>query len=86
MGIAAEHVAKRYGITRDMQDVYACLSYKRTLEALEKGYLQEEIIPISFQIKEDETIKRGINYERIIKRTSPAFYKLERLQQAIHVV
>ncbi|MDM5189282.1 acetyl-CoA C-acyltransferase [Bacillus sp. DX4.1] len=73
MGIAAEHVAKRYGITRDMQDVYACLSYKRTLEALEKGYLQEEIIPLSSQIKEDETIKRGINYERIIKRTRPAF-------------
>ncbi|MEH6979419.1 acetyl-CoA C-acyltransferase, partial [Bacillus pseudomycoides] len=42
MGIAAEHVAERYKITRDMQDEYACFSYKRTLGALEKGYLQEE--------------------------------------------
>ncbi|CAI8868110.1 acetyl-CoA C-acyltransferase [Bacillus pseudomycoides] len=73
MGIAAEYVAERYKITRDMQDKYACFSYKRTLGALEKGYLQEEIIPISSNITEDETIKYGMNYERIIKRTRPAF-------------
>ena len=35
MGVA-EYVAKRYNITREMQDEYACLSYKRTLQALEK--------------------------------------------------
>ncbi|KEK23205.1 acetyl-CoA C-acyltransferase [Bacillus gaemokensis] len=73
MGMAAEYVAEYYRITRDMQDEYACLSYKRTLEALEKGRLQEEIIPISSNITEDETIKFGMNYERIIKKTRPAF-------------
>ncbi|MBJ8031243.1 acetyl-CoA C-acyltransferase [Bacillus cereus group sp. N21] len=73
MGIAAEHVAEHYKITRDRQDEYACFSYKRTLEALEKGYLQEEMIPLSSNIVEDETIKYGMNYERIIKRTRPAF-------------
>ncbi len=36
MGVAAEYVAERYNITREMQDEYACLSYKRTLQALEK--------------------------------------------------
>ncbi|MFJ8530050.1 acetyl-CoA C-acyltransferase [Bacillus sp. NPDC094106] len=72
MGIAAEHVAEHYKITRDMQDEYACFSYKRTLAALEKGYLQAEMIPIS-SIIEDETIKHGMNYERMIKRTRPAF-------------
>ncbi|PEZ08509.1 acetyl-CoA C-acyltransferase [Bacillus sp. AFS018417] len=72
MGVAAEYVAKRFGITREMQDAYACLSYKRTLGALEKGYLQEEIVPVS-HITVDETIKHGMNYERIIKRTRPAF-------------
>ncbi|MBC6975924.1 acetyl-CoA C-acyltransferase [Bacillus sp. Xin] len=73
MGIAAEYVAEKYKITRDMQDEYACFSYKRTLEALGKGYLQEEMIPISSNILEDETIKYGMNYERIIKRTRPVF-------------
>ena len=37
MGVAAEYVAERYNITREMQDEYACLSYKRTLQALEKA-------------------------------------------------
>ena len=36
MGVAAEYVAERYNITREMQDEYACLSYRRTLQALEK--------------------------------------------------
>ncbi|MFD3445654.1 acetyl-CoA C-acyltransferase [Microbacteriaceae bacterium 4G12] len=72
MGLAAEYVAKRYQITREMQDAYAHISYTRTLAALEKGYIQEEIVPVS-HITGDETIKQGINYERIIKRTRPAF-------------
>lgn len=71
MGVAAEYVAERYNITREMQDEYACLSYKRTLQALENEYLQDEIL--SFNGSLDEAIKREIKYERIIKRTKPAF-------------
>ena len=71
MGVAAEYVAERYNITREMQDEYACLSYKRTLQALEKGYIHDEIF--SFNGLLDESIKPEMNYERIIKRTKPAF-------------
>ncbi|MGE6589832.1 acetyl-CoA C-acyltransferase [Bacillus mycoides] len=71
MGVAAEYVAERYNITREMQDEYACLSYKRTLQAVENGYLQDEIL--SFNGSFDEAIKREMNYERMIKRTKPAF-------------
>lgn len=71
MGVAAEYVAERYNITREMQDEYACLSYKRTLQALEKGYIHDEIL--SFHGLLDESIKPEMNYERIIKRTKPAF-------------
>ena len=46
MGVAAEYVAERYNITREMQDEYACLSYKRTLQALEKGYIHDEILSL----------------------------------------
>ena len=71
MGVATEYVAERYNITREMQDEYACLSYKRTLQALEKGYIHDEIF--SFNGLLDESIKPEMNYERIIKRTKPAF-------------
>ncbi|MED1557370.1 acetyl-CoA C-acyltransferase [Bacillus paramycoides] len=73
MGLAAEYVAERYNITKEMQDEYACLSYKRALQALEKGYLQEEILSGDFNGMLDEPIKREMNYERIIKRTKPVF-------------
>ncbi|MGR5907626.1 hypothetical protein ACT7DL_11450 [Bacillus paranthracis] len=54
-----------------MQDEYAYLSYKRTLQALENGYLQDEIL--SFNGSFDEAIKREMKYERMIKRTKPVF-------------
>lgn len=71
MGIAAEYVAERYKITREMQDEYACLSYKRTLQAVENGYLQDEILTCNGSF--DEAIKREMKYERMIKRTKPVF-------------
>ncbi|EJQ97659.1 acetyl-CoA C-acyltransferase [Bacillus cereus] len=71
MGVAAEYVAERYNITREMQDEYACLSYNRTLQALENGYIQDEILSLNGLL--DESIKREMNYERMIKRTKPVF-------------
>ncbi|MDT3495079.1 acetyl-CoA C-acyltransferase [Bacillus toyonensis] len=71
MGVAAEYVAERYNITKKMQDEYACLSYKRTLQALETGYIHDEIL--SFNGLLDESIKPEMKYERMIKRTKPVF-------------
>ena len=42
----AEVVAKRYNISREQQDEYALQSQKRTAAAQEKGYFNEEIIPV----------------------------------------
>jgi acetyl-CoA acetyltransferase family protein len=45
MGITAEIVAERYGITREAQDEYALQSQQRFAAAAEKGYIAEEIVP-----------------------------------------
>jgi acetyl-CoA acetyltransferase family protein len=45
MGITAEIVAERYGITREAQDEYALQSQQRYAAAVEKGYIAEEIVP-----------------------------------------
>ncbi|MFT4653071.1 MAG: acetyl-CoA C-acetyltransferase [Kangiellaceae bacterium] len=47
MLLTAEHVAKKYGISRDAQDEYAFLSQMRTAEAQEAGRFDQEIVPIS---------------------------------------
>lgn len=46
MGITAENVAERYGITREEQDEFSAESHKRSYAAQLEGKFDEEIIPI----------------------------------------
>ncbi|MBP9089307.1 MAG: thiolase family protein [Kofleriaceae bacterium] len=46
MGITAENVAKRFGITREMQDKFAFASQMKAKAALEKGVFKSEIVPV----------------------------------------
>jgi acetyl-CoA C-acetyltransferase len=43
----AEVVAKRYGVSREVQDTYARISQQRTAEAQRAGRLDDEIVPLS---------------------------------------
>lgn len=45
MLLTAEHVAKRYGISREAQDAYALTSQQRTAAAQAEGRLDAEIVP-----------------------------------------
>ncbi|WP_338746727.1 acetyl-CoA C-acyltransferase [Pseudomonas putida] len=53
----AEHVAKRYGISRDAQDAYALQSQLRTAAAQRNGLFEAEIVPVTAQqlIKDKQT-------------------------------
>ena len=57
MGITAETVAKRYGVTRESQDEYALSSQQRTAAAQEQGLYADEIIPMETKmiLKNKET-------------------------------
>lgn len=43
----AEFVAERYGVSREVQDLYALESQRRTAAAQELGRFQDEIVPFS---------------------------------------
>jgi acetyl-CoA C-acetyltransferase len=47
MGETAETLAKEYGITRERQDAFACLSQRRAAEAVRSGRFTAEIAPVS---------------------------------------
>ena len=47
MGNTAEVVARRYQVTREMQDEYALQSQQRYARAVEAGYVSDEIAPMS---------------------------------------
>ena len=56
MGVIAENIAKKHGISREEQDEYAVRSYKRAQKATEDGVLKEEIVPITIKTKKGEVV------------------------------
>jgi acetyl-CoA C-acetyltransferase len=56
MGNCAENTAKKHSITREEQDDFAILSYKRAQEAWANGLFKEEIAPVTVKGKKGETI------------------------------
>ncbi len=46
MGVTAENVAERYGVTREQQDEYAQQSQERAVAAQQSGVFEREIIPV----------------------------------------
>ncbi|HBT97573.1 MAG TPA: acetyl-CoA C-acyltransferase [Desulfobulbaceae bacterium] len=46
MGITAENIAEKYGITRLEQDELGALSHKRAMAAIASGVFKEEIVPV----------------------------------------
>ena len=47
MGVTAENVAAKYGITREAQDALALESHRRAAKAIEAGYFKEQILPVT---------------------------------------
>jgi acetyl-CoA acyltransferase len=47
MGLTAENLAKKYGITREQADEFALGSHQKALAAIDAGRFQEEIVPVT---------------------------------------
>lgn len=56
MGITAENIAEKYGISRKEQDEIGLLSHQRARAAIQKGILKEEIVPVSIPQKKGDPI------------------------------
>jgi len=54
MGTTAEVVAKKYGITREMQDEFAYNSHMKATKAIEQGKFKGEILPIDVRFYDDQ--------------------------------
>ncbi|MEJ2048653.1 MAG: thiolase family protein [Calditrichota bacterium] len=80
MGNAAELCAKECSVPREAQDEFSVLSYKRALEAQEKGWFKEEILPVQIKTKKAEiNVEKDeepgkVNFDKI-SALRPAFQK-----------
>jgi len=46
MGLTAERLAKRYNITREMQDEFSVSSHKNAIAAIQAGKFDDEVVPV----------------------------------------
>ncbi len=52
MGLTAENVASKFGITREDQDRFALFSHQKAVKAIKEGKFKEEILPIPAKVRE----------------------------------
>ncbi|MBO1265818.1 acetyl-CoA C-acetyltransferase [Proteiniclasticum sp. SCR006] len=82
MGITAENVAEKYGITREEQDAFAASSQNKAEIAMAEGKFKDEIAPVTIPqrkgeplvVDTDEYPKKGVTPESLSK-LRPAFKK-----------
>lgn len=81
MGITAENVAAKWGITREEQDQFALASQQKAAKAIETGRFNDEIVPVvietkkgTVEFKTDEYPRAGTSLESLAK-LKPAFKK-----------
>lgn len=81
MGNAAEICARECNISREQQDEFAVTSYKRAIEAHEKGYFEQELIPMKVKDRKGNTEKvtmdeelKKVNFDKI-PQLRPVFEK-----------
>ena len=53
MGITAENLADKYGITREAQDAFAAESQRKALAAIDAGVFRSEIAPVKIRKKKE---------------------------------
>jgi len=54
MGMTAENIAERYGISRKEQDIFACESENKSERAIKGGMFKDEIYPVTVPQKKGE--------------------------------
>jgi acetyl-CoA C-acetyltransferase len=82
MGVGAEMIAAKYGITREEQDAFAAESHRRAAAATRDGYFRDEILPVEVPAAKkgsaprifdaDESIRTDTTTE-ILAKLKPAF-------------
>ncbi|MEG1767472.1 MAG: acetyl-CoA C-acyltransferase family protein [Comamonas sp.] len=81
MGVTAENVARRYGISREMQDALALTSQQRAAAAIAAGRFKEQIVPVEIATRKgcvvfdtDEHVRAATTRETLAGM-KPAFQK-----------
>lgn len=56
MGMHAEHIANKFGVTREDQDAFAAESQRRAAAAVEASCFQDEIVPVTIKTRKGDVV------------------------------
>ncbi|MCR8916287.1 acetyl-CoA C-acetyltransferase [Marinobacter panjinensis] len=82
MGVTAENIVEKYGISREEQDEFAAASQQKASAARDAGYFDSQIVPVTIPqrkgdpliVDKDESPRAGVTAESLGK-LRPAFRK-----------
>ncbi|MDR2128144.1 MAG: acetyl-CoA C-acetyltransferase [Burkholderiaceae bacterium] len=81
MGITAENVAEKHGITRQQQDEFALRSQQLASKAVADGTFDKEIVPVTISSRKGDTVVKRDEYPKAdttiesLSKLKPAFKK-----------
>ena len=75
MGVTAENVAKKYGVTREEQDALALSSHLRAENAIQQGWFKEQIVPVIQKTRKGDVVFDTDEHVRV-KATGEDFNSL----------
>ena len=55
MGVTAENIAKKYNITREMQDAFGYASQQKAIAAVDSGRFKDEIVPVEVKLRKKQS-------------------------------
>jgi acetyl-CoA C-acetyltransferase len=74
MGVTAENIAAKYGLTREQQDQFAIESHRRAARAIDAGHFKSQVVPVEVKSKKgveqfttDEHVRRDVKAEDMAK-------------------
>ena len=77
MGVTAENVAEKYGVSREDQDAFALESHRKAMAAWEAGRFADEVVPVTVPpahkrdtekvVERDECIRPDTSLEKLAK-------------------
>jgi acetyl-CoA acyltransferase len=68
MGLTAENVSQKYGISREAQDEFSLRSHQRAAQAVNSGLFDPELVPIEVQVTELDEGERPVKQSFTVRR------------------
>lgn len=63
MGLTAEIVSKKFGVSRADQDAFALLSHQRAIKAIQGGYFKDEIVGFEASVFDDMGVRKTVHFD-----------------------